>query len=118
MASSKPPIKKYVLTTEIGRVKAKHPDFLIALPEVETTDADGKPVTLQKRDISVPPSQRWSDAVLNLSQHDAPAAGRELIGAEAYNHFIAAGGSATLLFEIAGEHSKSDLGESQASDGS
>lgn len=118
MANSKPPIKKYVLTTEIGRVKAKHPDFQIALPEVETTDGDGKTVTLPKRDINVPPSQRWSDTVLNLSQTDAPAAARELIGAAAYRHFVAAGGSATLLFEIAGEHSKADLGESQASDGS
>ena len=115
MANSKPPVKKYVLTTEIGRVKAAHPDFLIALPAVTIQDGDGKDVDLKARDIAVPPTQRWSDAILNLSQTDAVAAARQLIGADEYRHFVAAGGSATLLFDIAREHSGTDLGESDAS---
>lgn len=115
---AKPPLKKYILKSEIERVKSKHPDFVIAVDKATIVDDDGVEVVLPAKDISVPPSERWSDDVLNLSQTNAVAAARVLLGVENYRHFVAAGGSATILFQIAGEHSGADLGESSASDGS
>lgn len=116
--TAKPPIRKYVLLSEIERTHSKHPDFVIALPAVTVKGDNDDDVELPAKDINVPPTARWTDDILNLSRTDGPAAARALIGVDNYRHFLAAGGYANLLFTIAQEHAQADLGESDASDGS
>lgn len=113
--TAKPPVRKYLLLSEIERTHSKHPDFLIAVPEVTIKDDNDDDVVLPAKDIRVPPTARWDDDILTLSRTDGPGAARALIGVDDYRHFVAAGGYANLLFEIAAEHAQADMGESGAS---
>lgn len=116
--AAKPPIRKYNLLSEIERTHSKHPDFIVSVPEVTVKDDNDVDVVLPAKDIKVAPTARWNDDVLNLSRTDGPAAARAIMGNDDYNHFVAAGGYANLLFAIAQEHAGADLGESEASAGS
>lgn len=113
--ASKPPVRKYLLLSEIERTHSKHPDFVISVPEVTVKDDNDDDVVLPAKDIRVAPTARWDDDILNLSRTDGPGAARALLGADDYRHFVAAGGYANLLFSIAQDHAQADLGESDAS---
>lgn len=103
--------KVYVLTSEIARVKAKHPKFEIQLPDVPADVEAGLPA-LKKKNIQVDPPQLWSDDVNRFAQSNPIAAGKLLIGDDDYEHLVRGGGSASILFQIVQEHAESDLGES------
>lgn len=112
------PIRKYVLKSEIERSRSKHPDFLIAVDAVTVKNDADEDVHLEAKNISCPPSERFSDEVIQLSNTNPVAAARLLIGDENYRHFAAAGGSATLLFQMAADNGGAEPGESPASDAS
>lgn len=112
MSDARPPIKRYVLTSEIERVKAKHPDIELQLPAVPAGEDPEKEPALKGKVIKVPTPQRWSDDVTRFAQTNPIAAGRELIGEADYEHLVRAGGSASILFSIINEHTQADLGES------
>lgn len=118
MANTRPPVKRYVLSSEIDRVKAEHPDFELQLPAVPAGDDAELEPALKSKIVKVPPAQRWSDDVNRFAQTNPIAAGKLLIGDENYAHMVRAGGSASILFAIIQEHAEADLGESSASSGS
>lgn len=104
--------KRYVLTSEIDRIRAKHPDFEIQLPAVP---ADGDLPALKQTVVKVAPPQRWSDDISRFAQTNPIAAAKLLIGDEGYDHMVRAGGSSAILFTIVNENAGADVGESSAS---
>lgn len=108
--------KRYVLTSEIARVKAKHPPFELLLPELPGNADAGEP-SYPKKTIKVPAMQTLPDDVVLYSNTQPVRAARLLLGDD-YQHYLAAGGTAQILFGLIQEHAQADLGESGASDDS
>lgn len=108
--------KRYILTSEIARVKAKHPPFELQLPDIPADKDAGTPA-YAKKNLSIPAAQNLSDEVVGLSATRPVPAARILLG-EDYAHFAAAGGTAQFLFGLIQEHAGAELGESSASDDS
>lgn len=109
--------KRYVLTTEIARVKAKHKPFELQLPDVpyEGDRAEGEDhIRFHKTEVEIPPFQLLSDDTINLLNTQTVAGAREVLGSH-YDHFLAAGGSAQILVDIMQEHQRTSLGESSPS---
>lgn len=104
--------KRYVLSSEIDRIRVKHPDFELQLPAVP---ADGDLPALKQTIVKVTPPQRWSDDVSRFAQTNPVAAAKLLIGDDGYDHMVRAGGSSSILFTIIGDDSGADVGESSAS---
>lgn len=103
--------KRYILTTEIGRVKAKHPPFELQLPDLEESIV--APAYKQKVAL-VPPFQLMPDETVVLLNTQPVAGARAVLGDD-YEHFLAAGGSAQILIDILQEHQRVSLGESSPS---
>lgn len=104
--------KRYILSTEIDRIRGKHPDFELQLPAVP---ADGDLPALKQTVVKVTPPQRWTDEISRLAQTNPIAAAKLLIGEDGYDHMIRAGGSSAILFTIVNENAGADTGESSAS---
>lgn len=99
--------KRYLLRSEIERVKAKHPPFELVLPAVgKSGDEDHYP----EKTLKIPAAQNMADDVLELSATNPAAAARILLGSD-FPHYKAAGGTSALLFQIIQEHAGADLGE-------
>jgi hypothetical protein len=99
--------KRYILSSEIDRVKRAHPDFELQLPDCER---DG--VTYQKKVVRLPAAEVLPDDVVAYSVTN-PVMGARLLLGDDYPHFLAGGGHASILFSIIQENSKADsMGES------
>lgn len=107
--------KRYVLTTEISRVKAKHPPFELQIPACSNPDVAGE--SFAKSEVLVASAELMPDHIMELAT-TAPVRAAQLLLGDKYAHYKAAGGTAAILFKILEEHAKADLGESSASDGS
>lgn len=104
--------KRFVLTSEVARVKSKHPNWELQLPEVTI---DGSVV--KSKVIKLPAAKTLPDNVLELTSTQPVRAAQLLLGDD-YEHFRAGGGTAAILWSIIEENDKASLGESDGSDAS
>lgn len=104
--------KRYVLTSEVARVKSKNPNFELQLPDVEI---DGEKV--KGKVITLPAAKTLPDNVLELTATQPVRAAQILLGDD-YEHFRAGGGTAAVLWEIVQENDKATMGESDGSEAS
>lgn len=116
--------KRYNLKSEIQRVAAKHPKWELQLPDVvdpnpgPVMEGQEAPLLYRERIVQVLPAQLYPDNVLELTgSGKVVEAARVLLG-DAYDHMVAAGGSASLFFSIANENAGAEPGESSASSAS
>lgn len=65
--------------------------------------------------LVVPPPELWSDETREVPAGDIVALARAIVGADAYEAFVAAGGSASMLNAIIEEENGTTTGESSAS---
>jgi hypothetical protein len=115
--------KRYVLSSEIEKIRSKHPNFELQLPPVLYTDADrdgdgnlpeGVDVGHERvagEILKVPSAALMSDEVTYLSRTDPIAAGRLLLGSEKYDRYALSGGTAQILFTIVNEDAGATAGE-------
>lgn len=109
--------KRYLLRSEIERVKSKKPAWELVLPEVPGEPDPEHPRTkvkplYEEKVLKIADAAVWDDDVLYLSRTDPVGAAQLLIGSEEdYAHFRAGGGSASILFQIIEEQSGASQGE-------
>lgn len=102
--------KRYRLRSEIERIKSKKPSWELVLERVPNAEGEGE--LYPEKVVNISDAALWPDEVLHLSRTDPVGAARLLIGSEEdYAHFLAAGGSASILFQIVEEQSGADQGE-------
>lgn len=97
--------KRYILTSEIARVKAKHAPFELQLPAGEVNGAK-----VAQKVITIPAMQTLPDDVVLYSNTQPVRAAKILLG-EDYDQFVAGGGTSQLLFVLLQDHAGADLGE-------
>lgn len=98
---SKPNRRRYKMSEIVTEIHERKPTIDIEMDDGQV--------------FSVPPAELWSDEALNLTSDDPVAAASALLGAKAYGEFVAAGGSAALMFAIIAKEAGVDVGESPAS---
>lgn len=105
---------KYYLNREIEKARAAHKPIEIVLPAL--AELEGAHPAYPERTVSVTPAQLWPDEISIAAQYNPVQAARQLLGAENYEHWTQAGGTAGILFEIVRQAGgASSLGESSGS---
>lgn len=105
--------KIYRLRSEIQRIKSKHPGFELIIDAVQDDSYPDR--NLPERTVKIPSAQLLPDEVTSIAQ-TAPVDAAKLLLGDAYDQFLAGGGSASILFQIIQENAGADsLGESSPS---
>jgi hypothetical protein len=116
MASKSTPRPVYDLDSEVARLKRKFPEFELRLPGVKYSDEEraqhrqewegdgeyeGLPeYELEPKTIKVPSLAFMDDDTALLSNTNPPEALRRHIGSEAYEDYVARGGTSGILIQI------------------
>jgi|GEM_PF-5712472 len=101
--------KRYNLQSEIRRIKSKHPDWELQLDAVKGDAAAGS-TAYPAKVISLPATQNMPDDVV-LYSSTQPVRAAKLLLVDNWEHFVAAGGTAQVLWAIVQEDAGADLGE-------
>jgi hypothetical protein len=116
MAESK--VRRYSLREEKRRIARENPPIQIDLDDDDiqenaAVDGKGKVIAPTTVIMEVPAAVTWNDEVLELSKKDPVGAAKMLVGDDKiYARFVAQGGSAQMLFVIAGQQDQgADAGE-------
>jgi hypothetical protein len=121
MATKNTPRPVYDLDSEVARLKRKFPEFELRLPGVKYSDqdraqhredwdstdhAEGESFEelpeyeLEPKTIKVPSLAFMDDDTALLSNTNPPEALRRHIGSEAYEDYVARGGTSGILIQI------------------
>jgi hypothetical protein len=107
--------RRYNLQREISRVRAEFPPIEIELPYVPS-DGEGSP-EFHDDVLEVPATQNLPDDVVEMASTRPVEAARRIAGPK-WAHFVAAGGSGNVFWNIVQTHNEASVGESSSSDDS
>lgn len=108
--------RRYSFREEKRRIQREHPPVEIVLDDDNTETPKGK-TKPEPRVMVVPSAATWSDDIVMRSSREPVAVAQQLVGdAELYEEFVRQGGSASILFRIAGQEDQgASVGESPSS---
>jgi hypothetical protein len=114
MSHQKPAVRRYSLREERRRMVRENPNVELVLDEYD--EGEELPEGYEPKVIEFPPATIWGDEVLAMTSKDPIGAAKLLVGEDDYAAFVESGGSASLLFTIAGKTDQgADVGESDSS---